>query len=252
MKTTRPGETPPAGFERVTPAPGLTMLVAGGLDPEDLVGQILAPRGGVPSRHVGRAALYTVTLPDGGHGLVRSYRHGGWFRRLTRDWFIGRPLRPFAELAVTATARERGLAVPEVLAALVARVCGPWYRGWLVTRELEGARDLWAVLQGDLSVAEKQLLLGCVGRLLRKMHTSGIDHADLNLRNILVRANSPRPDVHLIDFDKARLYQGPVPVARAQRNLRRLLRSVNKLDGGQARVAAADWECLAEAYRTSG
>lgn len=252
MKTTRPGETTPAGFERVTPAPGLTMLVAGGLDPEDLAERIMAPKGAAPPRHVGRAALYAVALPDGGHGLVRPYRHGGWFRQLTRDWFIGRPLRPFAELAVTATARERGLAVPEVLAALVAGVWGPWYRGWLVTRELEGVRDLWTVLQGDLSGAEKQLLLGCVGRSLRKMHTSGIDHADLNLRNILVRPNTPRPDVYIIDFDKARLFQEPVPAARAQRNLSRLLRSVNKLDGGRARVAPADWECLAEAYRASG
>ena len=45
MKNTRPGETLPVGFERVTPAPGWTMLVAGGLDPEALAAQIVTPTG---------------------------------------------------------------------------------------------------------------------------------------------------------------------------------------------------------------
>ena len=238
----------PAGFETVTPGPGLTMLAAHGVDGAGLASRIMTPGDDAPPRHFGRAGLPAVALADGGHALVRSYQHGGLLRGITRHWFISRPLRPFAELAVTVAARERGVATPEVLAALVARGYGPWYRGWLVTRELKGTETLWAALLGGVSGHEKQLLLRRVGRALRVMHLSGIDHADLNLRNILVLHGLPCPEVYIIDFDKARQYRGPLPAARAQRNLRRLLRSVNKLDRGRARIRPRDWQCLLDAY----
>lgn len=248
----RPGETIPAGFDRVVPGPGLTMLVAHGMDGAGLASQILTSAADAPVRHFGRAGLHAVALADGGDGLVRSYRHGGLLRGLTRDRFISRPPRPFAELAVTATARERGVATAEVLAALVAQGPGPWYRGWLITRELKETDTLWETLRGGVAGDEKEVLLRRVGRALRSMHDSGVDHADLNLRNILVRHPIPRPEIYIIDFDKARLYPGPVPAARAQRNLRRLLRSVDKLDRGRARIRPMDWDALVDAYRSQG
>lgn len=248
MTSERPGETVPAGFERVVPGPGLTMLAAHGVDGAELAARIMTTGDHAPTRHFGRAGLHAVALADGVYALVRSYRHGGLLRGITRHWFIRRPLRPFAELAVTVAAREQGVAVPEVLAALVAQGHGPWYRGWLVTRELEGAVTLWAALLGGVSGRGKQVLLRRVGRALRGMHAAGIDHVDLNLRNILVLHELPGPEVYIIDFDRARQHRGPVPEARARRNLGRLLRSVNKLDRGRTRVRPRDWECLLEAY----
>ena len=252
MTSERPGERIPAGFEKVIPGPGLTMMVAHGVDGVGLASQILDPADRAPARHFGRAGLHAVALADGGDALIRSYQHGGWLRGVTRDWFISRPLRPFAELAVTAAARERGLATPEILAALVAQGVGPWYRGWLVTRELKGADTLWGVLRGGTPGEQMQVLLRRVGRTLRLMHEAGVEHADLNLRNILVVHQTPCPEVCIIDFDKARLYQGQVPAARARRNLRRLLRSVNKLDRERARVRPGDWDSLLDAYRSHG
>ena len=111
------------------------MLAAPDVDAGELASRILEPGARAPAdppaRYFGRAELLAVALGDGGRGLVRSYRHGGLLRHVTRDRFVSRPPRPFVELAVTALARERGLPVPEVLAALVARDFGPWYRaGW--------------------------------------------------------------------------------------------------------------------------
>lgn len=252
MTSERPGKTIPAGFEKVVPGPGLTMMVAHGVDGVGLASRILDPAGRVPARHFGRAGLHAVALADGGDALVRSYRHGGWLRGLTRDWFISRPPRPFAELAVTAAARERGLATVEIVAALVAHGVGPWYRGWLVTRELKGADTLWGALRGGIPVERMQVLLRRVGRTLRLMHEVGVEHADLNLRNILVVHGTPAPEVYIIDFDKARLYPGHVPAARGRRNLRRLLRSVNKLDRERARIRPGDWDALLDAYRSHG
>ena len=230
------------------------MLVASGLDGGALASRILNPgsdtRAPGQTRYFGRAELRAVELADGGRALVRSCRHGGLLRHVTRDWFVSRPLRPFAELAVTALARERGLPAPEVLAALVARGIGPWYRGWLVTREIEGARNLWAALLEGVDGDGKQALLRQVGYSLRLMHASGIDHADLNLRNILVLDGAPGPEIFIIDFDKARLFDGAVPAARGRRNLRRLRRSVDKLDRERVRVRPQDWEVLVDAYET--
>lgn len=230
------------------------MLVAPDLDGGALVSRILDPgpdaRTPGQTRHFGRAELHALELADGGRALVRSCRHGGLLRHVTRDWFVSRPFRPFVELAVTALARERGLPVPEVLAALVARGMGPWYRGWLVTREIEGARNLWGALLEGVEGDGKRALLRQVGTSLRLMHASGIDHADLNLRNILVLDGAPGPEIFIIDFDKARLFEGAVPAVSARRNLRRLLRSVDKLDPGRVRVRPEDWEALVDAYDT--
>jgi len=230
------------------------MLVATGLDGDALASRILNPgpdaRAPGQTRYFGRAELHAVELADGGRALVRSCRHGGLFRHVTRDWFVSRPLRPFVELAATASARERGLPAPEVLAALVARGVGPWYRGWLVTREIEGARNLWGALLEGVDGDRKQALLRQVGYSLRLMHASGIDHADLNLRNILVLDGALGPEIFIIDFDKARLFEGAVPAARARRNLRRLRRSVDKLDREHVRVRPQDWDVLVGAYDT--
>ena len=254
MTSNEPGGTVPAGYEKVYPAPGLTMLVAPDLDGGALASRILKPGRDTPApaqtRYFGRAALRAVELADGGHALVRSCRHGGLLRHVTRHWFVSRPPRPFVELAVTAVARERGLRAPEVLAALVARGIGPWYRGWLVTREIKGARNLWGTLLEGVDGDEKQALLRQVGYSLRLMHASGIDHADLNLRNILVLDGALGPEIFIIDFDKARLFEGAVPAAQARRNLRRLRRSADKLDREHVRVRPQDWDVLVDAYET--
>lgn len=248
--TREPAGRIPEGFDEAAPGPGLSMLVARGLDATELASRILeipdAPAH-AQARYFGRAGLHALPLP-GGDALVRPYRHGGLLRGLTRGWFLSRPPRPFVELAVTVAARERGVATLEVLAALVARGPGPWYRGWLVTRELKGARDLWAALQQELSREARESLLRRAGRSLRLMHASGIDHADLNLRNILVGAGDPHPEIRIIDFDRARLFPGPVPAARARRNIRRLLRSVNKLDPKRVHFPPNGWDCLRDAY----
>jgi len=49
----------------------------------------------------------------------------------------------------------------------------------------------------------------------------------------------------VIDFDRARLFAGPVPAARRSRDLRRLVRSARKLGTS---VSPADWEALRAGY----
>lgn len=224
------------------------MWVNDGEDPHALAAAILNPPDDARSdtRYVGRARLRSVRLHDGGKGLVRSYRHGGLLRRWSRDWFMGWPPRPLAELLVAEQARRRGVPTPNVAAAVAAYAWGPLYHGWLVTRELCGAEDLWRAVRSKDPARPVTALMARVGKTVRFMHEAGVYHTDLNMRNLLVRG--PAQEVFVIDFDKGRLFERPVPQTLRRRNVARLRRSIRKLDPAHRHVSEEDWQGFLIAY----
>ena len=240
----------PPGFQNITEVPGRLLVVR-----DDRAGEIASAICGsacvavAPSHHIGRAPLKEIRFNDGDAALVRDYRHGGIFRHFTGDWFFTWPPRPFRELALTEELRRRGLPTVEVYAAVVERLWGPLYRGCLITRELRGARDLWAVLR-DHGGANTGLdpVLQATARALRTMHRQGVFHSDLNLKNILIRSQGGVVEAYLIDFDKAKLFLGELPAPLISRNLKRLLRSALKLDPERRYLTAASWRRLREFY----
>lgn len=201
------------------------------------------------SHHQGRAPLRALRLRDGTTALIRSYRHGGLLRALTGTLFASWPPRPFRELTITEELRRRGFPTVEVYAAAIERIYGPFYRGCLVTRELTGARDLWAVLQDPaMDEARRTNVLKAAADAIVAMHRQGICHADLNLRNILIRSDRDVVKGYVIDFDRAQLYLGELPVPLARNNLNRLLRSARKLDPQRRYLSAAGWNQLLDFY----
>ena len=240
----------PEGFSQLTDSQGNHWVVR-----QDRVGEIDGSvfRGNLANAeqrdYRGRAALRAIRLHSGETALVRSYRHGGLLRGFTRECFFTWPPRPFRELAITEEVRRRGLRTVEVYAACVRRSCGPFYRGWLVTRELRDAADLWAALQGDwVRRAGLQAVLKAAADVVRAMHREGVYHADLNLKNILIRAEGGGVEGYVIDFDKARLFLGKLPLELADKNLHRLLRSVRKLDPDRRYLTAESWEKFLNFY----
>lgn len=220
---------------------------------EDLLTPAVFFRTGAPvgekGRFYGRGWLFSLALSNGERAVVRPYRHGGALRWLTHDLFFTWPPRPVKELIVAEEARRREVPTPEVLGAGVERFWGPLYRGWLVTRELEGAEDLWSAMQSGLyAEADRLLLLRAAARSVRLMHARGIYHQDLHLKNILVRREAGGFRGYLIDFDKAIASQSPLPSWRARRNLRRLLRSVRKLDPLGEYVSEKAWGHFMSSY----
>lgn len=202
-----------------------------------------------PSPFHGRGRLHLMRMDDGETVLVRPYRHGGIFRHFTGDLFFTWPPRPFQELAVTEEARRRGIRTLEICGAWVERVWGPFYRGWLLTRELRHAHDLWTALQnGFYAGADGKSLLRSAAQSVRRMHRSGIYHRDLNLKNIMVRRDNDRITTYIIDFDKAKIFPGEVPPERAQKNLSRLLRSICKLDPDRRCLSQRDWDRFVRFY----
>jgi 3-deoxy-D-manno-octulosonic acid kinase len=209
--------------------------------------------GGDVSAYRGRAPLRCVRLPDGERALVRPYRHGGLLRGFTRTVFFTWPPRPLRELAISEELRRRGVPTAEPCGACVAPLGGPFYRGWFITRELTGARDLWETLSGSLMLGfDAAAILRAAAEVVSRLHREGVYHEDLNLKNILVRREGAGLKSYVIDFDKAALFLGAVPAAIAEKNLQRLHRSARKLDPAGRYISDVHWREFLERYRASG
>jgi 3-deoxy-D-manno-octulosonic acid kinase len=186
----------------------------------------------------GRAPHPVVALADGEAAVVRTFRRGGALRHLNGGrYFLGH--RALAELRATETARRGGARTPLPLAA-TERGTRLGYTAHFATLWIPDARDLAARLAGT-GRDEADRLLAEAGRQVGRMHLAGVAHPDLNLRNLLVRG----AEVHLLDFDRARVYPGPVPGCQRERDLLRLARSARKL---RAPVGPEGWAAFREGY----
>ena len=198
----------------------------------------------------GRGAAYRVQLPGGVRAVIRLYRRGGLLARVVQQTYLGLRPRPLRELAITAEARRRGVAAVEVLAA---RVEG-WlaYRGALLTAEIDGAETLLDALRAAGSSAARRALAVSAAAAVATLHAAGVSHADLNLTNILVHPGPAGAAATLVDFDRARLSDGPLAAAARRRNLRRLARSLAKLDPRGALAGPDDARAFRAAYGAAG
>jgi serine/threonine protein kinase len=235
---------PPEGFVKRTDNHRTRWIVRQDREREIDFSTCLDDHGGLmDSRHSGRTRLKSLRLSDGETALIRPYHHGGAFRSYTGTWFFTWPPRPFRELVITEELRRRGIRTVEVYAAGVSCGIVPFYRGWLVVRELADSQDLWTALQsGFLQRVGRPAVLRAVAQSLRAMHREGVYHGDLNLRNILVRAEADSVVSYLIDFDKTKLFLGTLPAQLVTRNLDRLQRSALKLDPERKYLPATAWD----------
>jgi len=197
---------------------------------------------------VGRGGVRQVSLGERGNVIVRPYRRGGFVRHFVRDLYWDRPPRPFAELLCIETARQRGVATVEPIGARVEWVKGGLYRGLLVTRKAEGFHNLWEWLQTKPIGTTREATMTVVAQAIAKMHEVGIVHADLNLMNILVQTVTGSLQALLIDFDRARLFSSPIPRHLREQNLRRLRRSLDKLDPEGVFFSSTDLAIFCQAY----
>lgn len=243
------GEIPP-GFKKIEDRCGSRLILRG--DQEGVLSASswdCSTDSDGPSGLQGRARLRTVRLRNGDTVLLRRYRHGGVFRRLTGDLFFTWPPRPFRELIITEELRRRGIPTVEVYGACVEPVWRPFYRGWLATRAIPGAQDFWAALQsGFVRDAGEERCLRAVAKSVRDLHGQGVYHADLNLKNILLGLDNRNVTAYIIDFDKAKLVLGRLPPRLAKNNLDRFLRSARKLDPERRYLSLARREEFLDFY----
>lgn len=202
---------------------------------QDLVGDFagVAPSQRRTYSH-GRVAHFSY-LPSGAPGrvFVRRATRGGLIGAVMGGLYtaIGRPLR---ELRAATAARNAGVGVPEPIAVRLTRVVGIFYRFTMISREIENAEDL-LTFASTPSTGRKRDVIARVADEMRRLHESGVYHADLTMKNILMSGDS----IYIIDLDKATLV--PKRDGRLDMtNLARLNRSVVKLLGTRGQVSRTD------------
>ncbi len=192
----------------------------------------------------GRGASQKIHL-HGEDFVLRHYLRGGLVARLLTDQYLWLGLqlsRPFKEAYIVERAIQMHLPVPQVVAYRIER-SGLFYRAAIISRYIENRGTLAACLHRSTLERARWFMLG---QLISSLHQAGIYHADLNANNILL---DKRDGFYLIDFDKARRISPGSP--EAQRNLQRLLRSLNKIAENSSKkfhFSKADWSALLAGY----
>ena len=220
---------------------GARMLVRRGYEDS---ARLLVERRTLPAVEMlggGRQAHPVVVLPSGEKAVVRRYHRGGLVRHVNASRYFGGN-RAFDELRATERARAGGVRTARVLAA-VESPGTVGYTAMLATLLIPGATDAagWLASHG----ARRDDMLRDAGRQIGAMHAAGVSHPDVHLRNLLVAEKEGAPEVWLLDFDKARVYPGPVTRGRRAVDLRRLARSARKL---RAELGPDAWTLLQEGY----
>ncbi|PIQ38439.1 MAG: 3-deoxy-D-manno-octulosonic acid kinase [Lysobacterales bacterium CG17_big_fil_post_rev_8_21_14_2_50_64_11] len=190
----------------------------------------------------GRGAAWFVA--SGTHlAVLRHYRRGGLFARLLGDWYPwhgAERTRGFAEFNLLAEMADHGLPVPAPLAARYQHD-GAGYRADILIERIATAVPWAALLRNDLGNAAWE----SVGETIARFHRAGIDHADLNVNNILLDGSG---QVWLIDFDRST--RRALHRRWRYRNLHRLRRSIDKLLASYHYDDAlvSGWSRLRESY----
>lgn len=183
----------------------------------------------------GRAGVASFSL-DGGLQpiMVRRYFHGGFFASIGKDLYWG-PGRALTELRVAEAARAGGVRTPLPVGILAQPAAGPFWRMAFLSAEISNSEDLihYCVRLGEYpaetAAIEKRGVIREAATQIRLMHNLGIFHADLHLKNLLLRRRvSEPPEVFVIDFDRATI-QPALDADRRLANLKRLARSVRKV-----------------------
>lgn len=178
-------------------------------------------RGLIVGEAPGRGSSLFLQATPTEQWVLRPYRRGGMVAKLSQKRYLwtGRErTRAFRELRLTAALFEQGLPVPRPVASSVT-CYGLTYEAALITVRIAGARALAELLTQGVA---DETLLQRVGNMIKRFHQAGLDHVDLNARNILV---DEKGKPWLIDLDRCRLR----PVGKWQAdNLARLERSIAK------------------------
>lgn len=185
--------------------------------------------GGAP----GRGTSAFIQTPAG-EAVWRHYHRGGLPGKFIRDRYFWNGLshtRAWQEMHLTRKLYEKGLPVPRPLAAAVQKQ-GWFYRADLITARIPDVVPLAdLLLEGNAS--QLQSVLQQAGKTLQPFHAIGLNHVDLNPRNLLV--NPATEQVWLIDFDRCQLTPQPEPRLASQ-NIGRLQRALIKLNPTQAKL----------------
>lgn len=182
--------------------------------------------------------------------LLRHYYRGGLVGKVNKDRFKREPVadsRAMAEFELLLQLRERGLPVPEPLAARFVKAPLWGYRADILVGVIPTAKDVFKLLAERQLQKHEWLVLG---QAIRQLHDHKVYHSDLNCHNLMLDDTGK---AWIVDFDKCGFRE---PGEWQQANLARLLRSFKK-ELGKAEEAKydffwqenRDWPLLIAGYK---
>ncbi len=211
-------------LEVYAPEPWLAGLRAAGVfearEPEDF-------EGSVESSYEGRGSPRLLLLPGAVPLVVKTLRHGGLLGRILGPWYFGaRRLRN--TLALIEELRHEGVPTPAVAFARVRRVRGLSFlcRFELATEQIVASKHLLQFLREQPPWNVRRRVAEHLGRVVGNLHRLGVDHRDLNARNVLI--SDQGATLHIIDWEGSVRGAAPVSEQIAVSNLERLHRSLEK------------------------
>ncbi len=155
--------------------------------------------------------------------VVKRMYHGGLLAGLTRDRFIS-PSRFHRIPRVTRHLHDNHVPTPPIAFVAWERR-GLFYSAEIGIVYIPNATDCSDYLfpPGAAVPDDMETCIQKVAECVRSLHATRVFHPDLNLMNFLYE----KPDIWLLDMDKARLTSGLTP-AQKTKNLQRLIRSIRK------------------------
>ena len=209
--------------------------------------QLIANTSHLPKHFKGRGSLPSILIQEsnGKRMLVKHCMRGGVVRFLTKDIFWGGS-RPFNEMIINTKILQKNIKTTEIIAAAKHKIIGPLFKAYLFSKEIPECIDLITYFNGlkqklsEQRFKEKKHLFQSVAKAIVKMHSEGIYHSDLHLKNILIRQReNDIPEVYIIDFDKADIKEKLSPREKVK-NLLRFNRSIEKYKLKEGSITRSD------------
>ena len=167
----------------------------------------------------GRGPLASILIQDS-HGVrmvAKRCMRGGLLRFFNKDVFWGGN-RPFNEMIANTKIMEKGILTAEIIAAVKQKVYGSSYKAYLFSKELPECIDLVCYFDGlkhkspEQRLKAKKFIFQAIAKAFVKMHSEGIYHSDLHIKNILInQKESDYPQIYIIDFDKTDIKEHLTP-----------------------------------------
>ena len=198
-----------------------------------LVKEFLHKSGNHTQVKFGRGSYLSVPIAENSmeRFVIRDYRHGGLLGKLFGGIFFNGN-RPLNEICISEIASQRGVPSAEVIAIAKRRLWGIFYKAKFISKEIDGAVDMVEFLNKSspqFIQRHKKPVIFALVKLIRNMHDAGIYHADLHLKNILLKRDSDGEfTAYIIDLDKS-VVLNKLDIQQRIKNLLRLDRSLEKL-----------------------
>lgn len=169
----------------------------------------------------GRGYTGVQDLPQVGRVFVKQYAHGGLLRKLTGGRFVCcGPSRSQLEFGMLERVRAIGVNAPKPYICVTKGSF--FYQTWLIMEEIKDSKNLVLVSQDDSEALQD--CMKAVAEQVLLLIKNNIFHVDLHPGNVLLSGSGA---VYIVDFDKARIFNGSGQALR-ELYLRRWRRAVIK------------------------